>query len=72
MPFKKFVEIGRIAFCADGPEKGKIAAIVNVIDQNRVLLDGPTTGVKRQVILRLSLHTVQWRVAAQEVVPSLL
>merc|ERR1712218_662612 len=27
---------------------GKIAAIVNVIDQNRVLIDGPTSGVLRQ------------------------
>merc|ERR1712130_573978 len=32
----------------DGPNKGKIAAIVNVIDQNRVLVDGPTSGVLRQ------------------------
>merc|ERR1712168_418602 len=32
----------------EGPNKGKIAAIVNVIDQNRVLVDGPTSGVLRQ------------------------
>ena len=32
----------------DGPSAGKIAAIVNVIDQNRVLIDGPTSGVLRQ------------------------
>ena len=50
MPFKKFVEIGRVAVLnGDGPNKGKIAAIVNVIDQNRVLVDGPTSGVLRQV-----------------------
>jgi len=48
MPFKKFVEIGRIAVLNDGPNAGKIAAIVNVIDQNRVLVDGPTSGVLRQ------------------------
>jgi len=48
MPFKKFVEIGRIAVLNDGPDTGKIAAIVNVIDQNRVLVDGPTSGVRRQ------------------------
>ena len=35
----------------EGPNKGKIAAIVNVIDQNRVLVDGPTSGVLRQVLL---------------------
>ena len=50
MPFKKFVEIGRVAVLnGEGPNKGKIAAIVNVIDQNRVLVDGPTSGVLRQV-----------------------
>merc|ERR1739844_806462 len=48
MPFSKFVEIGRVAVLGDGPDSGKIAAIVNVIDQNRVLLDGPTSGVVRQ------------------------
>ena len=64
MPFKKFVEIGRVAVLnGDGPNKGKIAAIVNVIDQNRVLVDGPTSGVLRQVsklwvwaVLHLILH----------------
>ena len=35
---------------SEGPNQGKIAAIVNVIDQNRVLVDGPTSGVLRQVI----------------------
>merc|ERR1711953_752965 len=48
MPFKKFVEIGRVAVLGQGPDAGKIAAIVNVIDQNRVLIDGPTSGVRRQ------------------------
>ena len=53
MPFKKFVEIGRVAVLGQGPDAGKIAAIVNVIDQNRVLVDGPTSGVLRQVCLHL-------------------
>merc|ERR1712034_142572 len=36
------------AVLGDGPNKGKMGAIVNVIDQNRVLIDGPTSGVGRQ------------------------
>ena len=57
MPFKKFVEIGRVAVLnGEGPNKGKIAAIVNVIDQNRVLVDGPTSGVLRQVLLSAKLE----------------
>merc|ERR1712107_574011 len=42
-------EVGRVAVLGgEGPNQGKIAAIVNVIDQNRVLVDGPTSGVLRQ------------------------
>jgi len=49
MPFKKFVEVGRVAMLGgEGKDQGKIAVIVNVIDQNRVLIDGPTSGVLRQ------------------------
>ena len=56
MPFKKFVEVGRVAVLGgEGPNQGKIAAIVNVIDQNRVLVDGPTSGVLRQVGLHLKV-----------------
>eukprot|EP00088_Acartia_fossae_P053253 TRINITY_DN604_c0_g2_i1.p1 TRINITY_DN604_c0_g2~~TRINITY_DN604_c0_g2_i1.p1 ORF type:complete len:141 (+),score=62.27 TRINITY_DN604_c0_g2_i1:69-491(+) len=56
MPFKKFVEIGRVAYIADGPCQGKIAAIVNVIDQNKVLIDGPTSGVSRQAYPLKQMH----------------
>nr|ALS04763.1 60S ribosomal protein L14 [Pseudodiaptomus poplesia] len=62
MPFKKFVEIGRAAYLADGPEAGKIAAIVNVIDQNRVLIDGPTSGVIRQAYPMKQIHLTPIRV----------
>ena len=59
MPFKKFVEIGRVAVLnGEGPNKGKIAAIVNVIDQNRVLVDGPTSGVLRQVCTTFGSLTI--------------
>merc|ERR1712060_440309 len=56
MPFKRFVEIGRIAVLQDGPKTGEIAAIVDVIDQNRVLLDGPCSGVGRQEYRIKNLH----------------
>merc|ERR1711974_201616 len=48
MPFQKFIEVGRVAVLTDGADSGKIAAIVDVLDQNRVLLDGPCSGVTRQ------------------------
>ena len=52
MSFKRFVELGRIALVTYGEEAGKLCTIVDVIDSNRVLVDGPETltGVKRQAI----------------------
>jgi len=50
--FKRFVEIGRIVVLRNGPDAGKIATIVDVLDQNRAMIDGPwkVTGVPRQVV----------------------
>ena len=49
MGFKRFVEIGRVAVISYGPDSGKLCTIVDVIDHNRVLVDGPAaiTGVHR-------------------------
>ena len=50
--FTRFVEVGRVALISYGPDEGKLCTIVNVIDHNRVLVDGPavTTGVHRHAI----------------------
>ncbi|XP_043920880.1 60S ribosomal protein L14-like isoform X2 [Protopterus annectens] len=50
MVFKRFVQIGRVAYIAYGPHAGKLVAIVDVIDQNRALVDGPCSGVRRQAM----------------------
>merc|ERR1711860_491065 len=62
MPFQKFVEIGRVAVCQDGAAAGKIAAIVDVIDQNRVLLDGPESGGPRQEYRIKNLHLTDLKI----------
>ena len=36
---ERFVEIGRVAYIAHGDDKGKLCAIVDVVDQNRVSLE---------------------------------
>jgi len=46
--FAKFVEVGRVVLLKKGPHAGKTATIVEIIDHNRALIDGPTTGVPRQ------------------------
>lgn len=52
MPFKRFVEVGRVVLINYGPESGKLATIIDIVDQNKCLIDGPEeiTGVSRQVI----------------------
>ncbi|VDO46864.1 unnamed protein product [Brugia timori] len=36
MVYKRMVEIGRVVFVAKGDDDGKLAAIVDVVDGNRV------------------------------------
>ncbi|XP_034122474.1 uncharacterized protein LOC117580200 isoform X3 [Drosophila guanche] len=62
MPFERFVQTGRIAKASAGPLKGRLVAIVDVIDQNRVLVDGPLTGVPRQEYRLNNLHLTKYRI----------
>ena len=59
--FTKFVEVGRVARINFGPLEGKLAVIVDIINENRVLVDGQH--IKRQVIptrrLRLTGHVLK-------------
>lgn len=43
MVFGRFVEVGRVASSSFGPHAGKLVVMVDVIDQNRALADGPCT-----------------------------
>ncbi|KAJ7555380.1 hypothetical protein O6H91_05G035700 [Diphasiastrum complanatum] len=55
MPFRRFVEIGRVALVNYGPDYGKLVVIVDVIDQNRALVDHPEIVRKQINFKRLSL-----------------
>ncbi|KAI9305638.1 60S ribosomal protein L14 [Cunninghamella echinulata] len=46
--FKRQVQVGRVVLLTHGAESGKLAVIVDIIDHNRALVDGPVTGVARQ------------------------
>lgn len=52
MPYKRFVEIGRVCLLTYGPDKGKLCTIVDIVDENRVLVDGPVaiTGVHHHAL----------------------
>ncbi|KAJ8922145.1 hypothetical protein NQ315_004080 [Exocentrus adspersus] len=62
MPFQRFVETGRVALISDGPNRGKLVSIVDVIDQTRVLVDGPTSNVPRGQIRLNQLHLTKFRI----------
>lgn len=50
--YSRFAEIGRVVLINYGPDAGKLATIVDIIDHSQALIDGPAniTGVGRQVI----------------------
>lgn len=52
MVFNRFVEVGRVVYINYGPETGKLATIIDIVDSNKCLIEGPAdiTGVQRQVI----------------------
>ncbi|CAM6121895.1 unnamed protein product [Calypogeia fissa] len=63
MPFRRYVEIGRVALVNYGPQYGKLVVIVDVIDQNRALVDSPDI-VRTQVnFKRLSLTDIKIDIA---------
>ena len=52
MPYTRFVELGRVCVVSYGPDAGKLCTIVDIVDQNKALVDGPrsVTGVSRGIV----------------------
>jgi len=48
MGYNKFVQIGRVTRINYGPQEGKLATIVDIVTDKRVLVDGED--IQRQVI----------------------
>jgi large subunit ribosomal protein L14e len=48
MGYNKFVQVGRVARINYGPQEGKLATIVDIVTDKRVLVDGEN--ISRQVI----------------------
>lgn len=59
--FKRFVEVGRVVLLQSGPLAGKIAVIVEIIDHNRAIIDGPLTSVPRQAFSYRHLSLTPFR-----------
>jgi len=67
MTFSRYVEVGRVVLVNYGPEAGKLATIIDIVDSNKCLIEGPAdiTGVERQVIpfKRISLTDLTVKVS---------
>mmetsp|Transcript_13339 Transcript_13339/g.17478 ORF Transcript_13339/g.17478 Transcript_13339/m.17478 type:complete len:134 (+) Transcript_13339:67-468(+) len=52
MVFNRFVEVGRVVYINYGPDAGKLATIIDIVDSNKCLVEGPAdiTGVHRTVV----------------------
>jgi large subunit ribosomal protein L14e len=62
--YTRFIEIGRVALVNFGPDAGKLCTIIDILDQNRVLVDGPAniTGVHRQLLTMKRLTLTDFKV----------
>jgi ribosomal protein L14E/L6E/L27E len=62
--YTRFIEIGRVALVNYGPDAGKLCTIIDILDQNRVLVDGPAniTGVHRQLLTMKRLTLTDFKV----------
>ncbi|KAG9787982.1 hypothetical protein KCU88_g1972, partial [Aureobasidium melanogenum] len=60
----KLVEVGRVVTIRSGPYEGKLAAIVEIIDAGRILIDGPSTKegqvVPRQPVATSAVSLTPW------------
>jgi len=45
-----FVEAGRAALINYGPNTDKLVVVLDIVDQSRALVEGPTSGIHRQTV----------------------
>ncbi|TKR76042.1 hypothetical protein L596_017243 [Steinernema carpocapsae] len=56
---------GRVVYVSKGNDSGKLAVIVDVVDESRALIDGPSSGVRRSVRNFNNLHLTKFKTAIQ-------
>jgi len=60
--YQNFVEIGRVGLVHFGDNRGKLAVILDVINENRVVVENQADGLERQVIPIKRLTLTRFRV----------
>ena len=41
MPFKRYMEVGRVVLMNHGVDSGNLATVIEIVDQNKCMVDGP-------------------------------
>merc|ERR1712110_1161503 len=59
--FTRFVEPGRLALISYGPFEGKLVTVIDIVNQKKVIVDGPTTGVRRHMMPALRLQLTDFK-----------
>jgi large subunit ribosomal protein L14e len=49
MPFHRFMQVGGVVLINFGPDKNKLAVVVDIVDQNKCLVDGGTLGIRQMI-----------------------
>merc|ERR1712194_11520 len=56
------MQVGRVVYVNYGPAKGSLAVVVDMVDENRILVEGPTTNEPRQLIPIKRLTLTKFRI----------
>jgi len=55
------LELGRVVYINYGPLAGKPAVVVDIVNGTKVVIDGPSLGIERQVISTRRLELTKFR-----------
>lgn len=56
------LELGRVVYINYGPQAGKIAVVVDIVNGTQIVVDGPGLGVERHVVSTRRLELTQFRI----------
>lgn len=56
------VQLGRVVYVNYGEHAGKLAVVVDIVDGKRVVVDGPTSGIARQIMATKRMALTRFKV----------
>ena len=56
------LELGRVVYVNYGPDAGQIGLVVDIVNSRKVIVDGPSLGIKRKAISVKRLELTKFKV----------